>query len=89
MQENSYAYLLSANEKMLVNLSEAESPFSNTKTRILRPTLNNERIIAQAGWFTAHKFSRSQNRFIELEAVKKKDLKLLKLKLNPKSKNKF
>uniref|UniRef100_UPI000684CF07 FRG domain-containing protein n=1 Tax=Algoriphagus terrigena TaxID=344884 RepID=UPI000684CF07 len=67
MKENSYLYILSTDETMLVDLSKNESPFKNPTTKILRPNLNNERIIAQSGWFTAHKYSNIAKRFVTLE----------------------
>jgi hypothetical protein len=86
LDKNSYVYELSANEEMLVDVTQTDSPFSNTKTRILRPTLNNERIVAQSGWFTAHKFSRGQNRFIELEARREERFKIVEIEIPAKSK---
>ena len=62
---SSYVYMLSANNDMLVNISE--SPFKTQKTRILRPSLNNERIISQSVWFTAHKYSNTAKKFVSLE----------------------
>ena len=60
---------------MLVDFEKTESPFQHSATRILRPSLNNERIVAQSGWFTAHKFSKAGKRFIPLEKNRKmKDL---------------
>jgi len=81
LDKSSYVYELSANEKMLIDPVHTESPFQRTSTRILRPTLNNERIIAQSGWFTAHKFSRTQKRFIELEARKEERFKLVEIEI--------
>ncbi len=86
LYKSSYVYELSANEEMLVDLAQTESPFLNTKTRVLRPTLNNERIIAQSGWFTAHKFSRSQKRFVELEARKEERFKIVEIEIPAKDK---
>ena len=65
--DSSYLYILSCNDDMQVDLTKNQTPFDRTKTKILRPTLNNERIIAQSGWFTAHKFSQSANCFVNLE----------------------
>ena len=49
-------------------LSEPKKgPFETGKTQVIRPNLNNPRIIAQHGWFTAHKFSRSTGKFVPLE----------------------
>ncbi|WP_044734642.1 FRG domain-containing protein [Shewanella algae] len=44
-----------------------KGPFETGKTQVIRPNLNNPRIIAQHGWFTAHKFSRKTNKFVPLE----------------------
>ncbi len=71
MGNNSFVYILSANEDMLVDLTLNESPFTTNRTKILRPTLNNERIIAQSGWFTTHRFSRSNKKFVTLENHRK------------------
>jgi hypothetical protein len=67
MNKNSFVYILKGNSDMLVDITTTESPFNNSKTKILRPLLNNERIIAQAGWFTAHKYSNKSNKFVNLE----------------------
>lgn len=66
-QENSsFVYYLWTDKSKLINTTE-ESPFSESKTKILRPNLNNQRIVAQSGWFTVHKYSMLENRFIDLE----------------------
>ncbi len=59
-----YVYALDA----VQFLSEPKKgPFESGKTQVIRPNLNNTRIIAQHGWFTAHKFSRKTNKFVPLE----------------------
>lgn len=61
---DAYVYVLSADEF----LSESKKgPFDTGKTMVIRPTLNNPRIIAQHGWFTAHKYSKKVNKFVPLE----------------------
>lgn len=67
INKNSYLYILSCNDDLQVDLSKNQSPFSSSLTKILRPTLNNERIVAQSGWFTAHKYSNKAKRFVTLE----------------------
>lgn len=63
-----YVYALKADEF----LSEPKKgPFDKGETQVIKPTLNNPRIIAQHGWFTAHKYSTSNNRFVSLEKNKK------------------
>lgn len=70
INESSYLYILSCNSDMQVDLSKNKDPFKNRSTKILRPTLNNERIIAQSGWFTAHPFSSKAGKFVTLEQNK-------------------
>lgn len=65
MQDDSFVYIFIADKSYLVD--RKKSPFTIPQTRILRPSLNNERIVAQGGWFTAHKYSKKHNRFVALE----------------------
>lgn len=67
MDKPSFVYILNATEDMVINTKKSESPYRTTITRILRPTLNNNRIVAQSGWFTAHKFDKKRKKFIALE----------------------
>jgi hypothetical protein len=66
IKDDSFVYIFVADNTYLID--RKKTPFETTKTRILRPALNNERIIAQAGWFTAHKYSHSQNKFVSLQS---------------------
>ncbi len=81
LDKNSYVYVLSASEEMLVDYTKKESPFSCNKTKILRPTLNNERIIAQSGWFTVHNFSKSKQRFSNFEIKKDGKFEILEIEI--------
>jgi hypothetical protein len=61
-----YVYALTAD----VHLLPAEKPidpFNVPETQILRPNLGNERIVAQQGWFTLHRYSTSSQAFVPLE----------------------
>lgn len=61
---DTYVYVLSADEFM----DEDESdPFGKGKTMVVRPSLNNPRIIAQHGWFTVHRYATGAKRFVALE----------------------
>lgn len=79
-QASSYLYVLSCGSEMQLD-STKQSPFKNSSTKILKPNLNNERIIAQSGWFTAHKYSNRANKFIPLETNKKLRTKLTRLEI--------
>jgi len=50
---------------------EKSSPFEIKRTMIFRPKHITRRIVAQFGWFTVHKWMKSQNRFIPLENIKR------------------
>lgn len=66
-----FVYVLDAPDDLLHGGSfkkgTQRSPFGIGKTRVLRPKLNNQRIVAQSGWFTAHSFSKRAGRFVALE----------------------
>jgi hypothetical protein len=59
-----FVYVLVADEFLSTS---KKGPFDSGGTRVIRPNLNNPRIIAQHGWFTAHKFSTKTERFVALE----------------------
>lgn len=45
----------------------SDSPFEITELKVLRPSLNNERIIAQSGWFTVHPYDEGQDKFVPMD----------------------
>ena len=57
-------------ENYLLNKAKDKTPFERDITKVYKPQINNERILAQAGWFTAHGFSPKTNRFIPLNESK-------------------
>jgi hypothetical protein len=70
-QEPSYLYSLSVvPEDYLTDMERKEGPFRSGKTKILNPTLNNARIIAQQGWFTSHLYSNSRKKYLPLQENK-------------------
>ncbi|HAF34208.1 MULTISPECIES: FRG domain-containing protein [Sphingobacterium] len=71
---NEYQITLDASVYILTDANEfileerlKESPFNRSKTRILKPDLNNNRIVAQSGWFSVHKYSSKAKRFVDLK----------------------
>ena len=65
--KNAFMYAFLITDDLILNRSKSEDPFNAGKTRVFKPNLNNPRIIAQAGWFTAHKYSASTKQFVSLE----------------------
>lgn len=61
-----FVYSLMADQFLIKGVYE-EDPFTHSKTRVIQPRLNNPRIIAQDGWFTLHRYSKSSGRFVALE----------------------
>jgi len=61
-----YIYILKQSDENMLDIKTFISPFSLSKTKIFRPNLNNERIIAQNGWFTAHSILKKENKFVPL-----------------------
>jgi len=66
-KKNAYVYVLKYSDNSLLDTSKIKSPFTIENTEIYKPNLNNERIIAQNGWFTAHSLKNDKNKFIALE----------------------
>ncbi|MYM59691.1 FRG domain-containing protein [Vibrio sp. OCN044] len=66
-----YVYALDP-DKFLEKEIYSKDPFSIDKTSVLQPRLNNERIIAQHGWFTLHRYAKKNSGFVALE--KNKDI---------------
>lgn len=81
LKDDSYVYIFKADKSFLIDTKGRETPFEQNKTKILRPALNNERIIAQAGWFTAHKFSKTHSKFVQLATNKDLQDKLIEVKV--------
>jgi len=89
IMDSSYLYILACDNNLMVDLSKNKSPFENRSTKILKPTLNNERIVAQSGWFTAHSYSKSAGRFVTLETNNKIKSKLTEIEIPTEAKKDF
>ena len=63
-EQDGYIYLLPVHDGMI--LDQNADPFSLQGTGVVRPSINNDRLSAQAGWFTAHPFSAASGKFIDL-----------------------
>ncbi|VTR43675.1 FRG domain-containing protein [Sphingobacterium thalpophilum] len=81
IHDDAYLYIFSCDNNMRVDIDKKTSPFEIRSTKILKPMLNNERIVAQYGWFTAHAYSRSAGRFVKLETNKKAKKHLTEIKI--------
>jgi hypothetical protein len=64
---NAYIYALAVPDELLIPNKTGKGPFEQAKTRVFQPRWNNPRIVAQHGWFTAHRFSKKSRRFVPLE----------------------
>lgn len=60
-----YVYELAA-DHLLAGSVYDEDPFTAPETRVFQPRLSNERILAQHGWFTLHRWSQSGKKFVPL-----------------------
>jgi hypothetical protein len=63
---NGYLFLLVVKEEALLDVSVERDPAQIKSTYVLRPNMNNSRIISQAGWFTVHRYSKQASRFVDL-----------------------
>jgi hypothetical protein len=76
-------YVFNGNNSIIISKNTDQSPFSQNKTRILKPALNNERIIAQNGWFTLHRYSNNAKKFVSLDSNPELKGKLKKILITP------
>ena len=88
-KSDSFVYLLIANESMSVRRDVDTTPFSIKSTKVFRPPQNNERIIAQSGWFTAHAYSSKNTKFVCLEKNTKTKTRIKKYLIPGSLKNEF
>lgn len=68
-KSDGYVYALTADNLMTENAYK-EDPFSFSTTRVFQPRMNNARIIAQSGWFTLHRFSKKNQKFVPIESIR-------------------
>ena len=62
-----FVYMFNVKSEFLLDRAKDHDPFVKGKTKVLKPALNNNRIVAQSGWFTAHKHSASAGRFVPFQ----------------------
>ncbi len=65
---SSYVYILEVSGDLLLDRQSQKNPFTVGRTSVFMPNLNNNRIMAQSGWFTAHRYSKRAGRFVPLES---------------------
>lgn len=87
-EESSYLYMFFVEDDDFVNDDDINNgPFKTSKTKVLRPRLNNKRIVAQQGWFTSHIFSNNSSKFVSMEDNGSLKNRLLTFKIEPKKKS--
>ena len=71
-QSNSegFIFMLFAEDEMLVDTSAETDPFKIKRTYVVKPNINNSRIRAQSGWFTVHRYSQKDKKFVDLHKNK-------------------
>ena len=63
-----YVYILEADPLLDDAIHDEEKdPFRIGKTAVFQPRWNNQRVLAQDGWFTLHRFSSKSGAFVPLE----------------------
>lgn len=82
---SSYVYLLLPEKDDFLDRAKHTSPFSSPRTLVLKPTLNNQRIVAQNGWFTAHIFTK-KNAWVPLNRNNRMGHKLIEIEIAGKMK---
>ncbi len=60
-------WILRVNKRDILDPKKESNPFCHNETKVFRPSLLNNRLIAQKGWFTLHSFNKKENIFIPIE----------------------
>jgi len=76
---DSFVYILTNCEELIID--KETDPFEIDDLRIIVPSLNNERIIAQSGWFTAHPYASNKFKFESLEECEKISERLIEIEI--------
>lgn len=83
---DAFVYALGADDLRVKDVYEKD-PFNVTNTRVFQPRLNNPRIIAQHGWFTLHRYSAKDRRFVSLEKNPSTNKHLTEIRIPEKKRN--
>lgn len=84
-----YVYMLPITDDLILDRDSETDPFATGRTRVFKPSINNDRLAAQAGWFTAHRYSQSSRRFVDLHKNKELKRKVLMKGVKGSDKSKF
>ena len=81
-----YIYLFEVSGDLILDRKTRKDPFSIGKTKVFKPNLNTNRILAQSGWFTAHRYSEKWDCFVPLENNTDIKKRLLRIEIPGKEK---
>ncbi|HUQ98573.1 MAG TPA: FRG domain-containing protein [Gemmatimonadaceae bacterium] len=76
-------WVLDAKEKDFVEPTDTSDPLNASRTKIFRPRHLTTRIVAQSGWFTAHKYLDNKRKFVPLNQHRTFKPQLRKLSIPP------
>ena len=91
----SYVYAFMGNNDQVIDKDQGPqqddflSPFRIQELKVLRPSLNNERIIAQSGWFTVHPYSEENNGFTPMQTDEEVKFRVIEFSIVPGIKGKL
>jgi hypothetical protein len=80
-KSSSYVYVFAPEDDDLLDPLKQSSPFTGRRTLVLKPALNNPRIVAQHGWFTAHVYAKHLGHFVALNKNDRLAGKLLEIEV--------
>jgi len=67
--ENGVLWVLNVSEAFEKTPTESDDPFGLKQTFVFQPFHLDRRIVSQAGWFSAHKFSDNHDKFLPLTSL--------------------
>lgn len=61
-----YVFMLFVQDSMMLDRRKDSDPLKIADNRVFKPSVNNDRLLAQSGWFTAHAYSKTSQCFVNL-----------------------
>lgn len=61
-----YVFMLIVPDSIMLDRTKDRNPLKIAGNRVFKPSVNNDRLLAQSGWFTAHAYSKASQCFVDL-----------------------
>lgn len=86
-EDTAYVYHLTIEEETIIPNTKSLDIFNLTNIKIVKPKLNNKRLIAQDGWFSIHNYNRTDSKYEPLTEKSEEIISLSRIPIEKHSKD--